>query len=166
MQSLFAQSQKIQNFRRDFNSKTLSLSRFVFEFTIFFTNSSSVSRISWNHYETTMIHNWWLSLSASRFHYAYTMFSAISLWIHYLVSKFSIKTLSCLRIDFLFREFSINSLPVSRFFFEFTFFFANSLSFPRIYFLFRKFTIYFGNPLWITLWIHFEMHYFLCELTF
>ena len=121
------------------------------EFTINFAN------LPWIHYEITMI-----SLSASRFHYEYTIFSRK----RYLFREFSITNSLCNEFSItnsisLFRKFTI----LSRLYYLFTICFAILLG---IHHLFREFTIRFANSPWIhcsatmihyllrvSLWIHY-----------
>ena len=116
------------------------------------------------------------ALSASWFHYVYTIRFANCPWIHYLLRDFALNSLSASRMVYKFIIcFSLNSLFVSQINLEITIFFCgitmnslwnryettmksiwihfllrdfslSSLSFSRIH---CEFTIYFENSLWI-----------------
>ena len=116
------------------------------------------------------------SLSASRFHYEFTICFANSPWIHYLFRRITMNFLSfslfhCkntiffrdFTIDFtnflwihnLLREFTLNSHLLWDFTINsssFSLITLNSLSFSRTHYLFRGFTLnplFFAKPLWI-----------------
>ena len=86
----------------------------------------------------------------SRNPFEFTIWLANSLWIHYLIRKFSSNPLSILGIHFKITILFANSLRVPYIFREYT---TNSLLFSKIHF---QFTIYFANLHWIPL---------LCEYT-
>ena len=78
------------------------------------------------------------SLSASLFHFEFTIFFSKSLWIHYLFRKltfhylwnFSLNSLYFSRIHLestLFRKITMDSLSPSQFHYEVTIFFTNSI---------------------------------------
>ena len=121
------------------------------------------------------------SVSASRFHYEFTICFAISLWIHYLFREFTLNPLfpaNSLWIHYLLCEFTMNSKSFSRLYFKFIIlientlwtsyflpaFTMNSLSFSGIYY---EFTICFANFNEFTLFLELPMNllfFFLREI--
>ena len=129
---LFAKSLWIHYLFHELSMNFLSAPRFLFESTFFFANSLSFTRI---HLESFL-----LPRSRDKF----TIFFAISLWIHYLFRQL---TKNLLWIYYLLRDFTKNLSSFSRILYLFREFFMNSLSslnshsFSRIHYLFREFTL-------------------------
>ena len=127
----------------------LYVSRFRYEFGLFYANSLSIWRIhsefTWSFAKLPWIHYYFRELAIClRNYHEGTIYFADSQRIYYLYRDFTIYFSNSLEIHFMFHEFTIYFAYIWWLYYQFREFTMNLL-------LFREFTIYFANPSWIYL---------------